>query len=430
MSPLDLLVPDASEIAEATPFSARLAQRRLTDPSVHRAGAFNPGPSSRPSDRRAHLRRNAKDLAWLRSVRLTGGTGYAVTLVDLSEGGALIEVDAPLRPGVRLTLEIAGTGLEAAVPIEVRRSYVAKLQGDSTFYRGACVFAHVIDLPSTAPPRAPATPFVGTAAALRYLLDRCDAAAPAEPDRRVLLARPDLVKVLESIHARGSSGGDAIGRGTVELLGAVLPALQRGHSQHDAAAALECRLRTLPRQVQTDLGDATKTLESLIARCFPVDEAPVSPASSSSANAMPILTANSPAVSDSAMQKIVVRYADGELLKGFTQDFHPTRSQFSLWPSINSTPADRVNVPMSRLKAVFFVRNFEGNPGYRERKTFTVRGQGRRVEVTFVDTEVILGTTLNYRPDAAGFFIVPADLGGNNTRIFVVASAVRRVRFV
>jgi hypothetical protein len=37
---------------------------------------------------------------------------------------------------------------------------------------------------------------------------------------------------------------------------------------------------------------------------------------------------------------------------------------------------------------------------------------------------------LNYRPDAQGFFVVPADPGGNNTRIFVIASAVRRVRFI
>ena len=427
MSPLDLLVSDAPEIADPTPFSARLAQRRLTDPSIHRGLSSNPGASSRPSERRTHLRRSAKDLEWLRSVRLIDGPGCAVTLVDLSEGGALIEVDAPLRPGARLTLEIAGGGLDASVPIKVLRSYVAKLQGDSTFYRGACVFAHAIDLPSLSPTPgpAPATPFVGTAAALRYLLDRCDAGAPSSPDRRVMLARPDLVKVLESIHARGSSGGDAIGRGTVELLGAVLPALQRGNSQKDAAAALECRLTTLPRHVQADLRDATKTLESLIARCFPLDAAPSTPST-----ATPILTTQSPAVSDSGMQKIVVRFADGDLLKGFTQDFHPTRSQFSLWPSINATPADRVNVPMSRLKAVFFVRDFEGNPGYRDSKTFTLRGQGRRVEVTFADTEVVLGTTLNYRPDAAGFFVVPADTGGNNTRIFVVASAVRRVRFV
>ena len=130
------------------------------------------------------------------------------------------------------------------------------------------------------------------------------------------------------------------------------------------------------------------------------------------------------------MQKIVVRYADGVRLKGFTQDFHPTRSQFSLWPSINASVSDRVIVPMAKLKAIFFVRSFDGNPGYRERKTFTVRGQGRRIEVTFTDSEVILGTTLNYRRDAQGFFVVPADAGGNNTRIYVLSAAVRHVRFI
>ena len=58
-------------------------------------------------------------------MRLTGGTGYDVRLVDLSEGGALLEVDAPLRPGVTLTLEMTGPGLDAAVPLEVLRCYIA-----------------------------------------------------------------------------------------------------------------------------------------------------------------------------------------------------------------------------------------------------------------------------------------------------------------
>ena len=107
------------------------------------------------------------------------------------------------------------------------------------------------------------------------------------------------------------------------------------------------------------------------------------------------------------MQKIVVRHADGRFLKGYTQDFHPSRAQFALWPAINATPKERIVVPMSRLKAVFFVRDFDGNPGYRERKTFTTRGQGRRVEVTFADAEVMLGTTLNYRPDGHGFLRRP-----------------------
>jgi hypothetical protein len=417
MSPAELLLPETPE--EVLPFSQRLVQRRLAR-SIERAAV------ERPQDRRAHARRAATDLEWLQSVRLSGGTGYAVTLIDLSEGGALVEVDAPLRPGVRLTLELAGGGLDATVPLEVLRSYVARLKGDSTFYRGACAFAHAIDLPSAkpaAPPRR--TPFVGAGAALQYLLERTD-----DSDGRVALARPDLLKVLESIHTRGHADTGAAGGGTLELLGAILPALQRGASREDAAAALECRFRTLPRNVQTDLREAARTLETLIGRCFPGAPAQEAVTPRVVAEAAPASTPAPAGKVDSAMQKIVVRYADGDLLKGFTHDFHPSRGQFALWPSVNAAPSERVVVPMSRLKAVFFVRDFEGNPAYRERKTFTTRGQGRRIEVTFADTEVILGTTLNYRPDSLGFFVVPADPGANNSRVFVVSSAVKRVRFL
>jgi hypothetical protein len=126
----------------------------------------------------------------------------------------------------------------------------------------------------------------------------------------------------------------------------------------------------------------------------------------------------------------VVRHADGKILKGYTQDFHPSRTQFSLWPSISATPGERVVVAIARLKALFFVRDFNGSPKHKESKAFSSRGQGRRVEVTFSDGEVVLGSTLNYNPDNQGFFVSPADPTANNTRIFVVSAAVRRVRFL
>ena len=186
MSPLELLAP---ETPETLPFSIRLAQRRLRSRTSAR------------SDRRQHLRRSAADLEWLRSVRLTGGTGYDVKLVDLSEGGALIEVDAPLRPGVTLTLELSGPGIETAIPIEVLRCYIANLRGELATYRGACAFPHVIEIPSRSVRRAQPAPavadFVGTEAALTYLLDRCPASDPAQ--RRTIRRdncrvgfRPDL----------------------------------------------------------------------------------------------------------------------------------------------------------------------------------------------------------------------------------------------
>ena len=76
-------------------------------------------------------------------------------------------------------------------------------------------------------------------------------------------------------------------------------------------------------------------------------------------------------------------------------------------------------VPVSQLKAVFFVRDFNGNSNFQERKSFVVRGQGRRVEVNFTVAETILGTTLNYWPDCQGFLsalqIPPATTPGSTS---------------
>ena len=142
-----------------------------------------------------------------------------------------------------------------------------------------------------------------------------------------------------------------------------------------------------------------------------------------------LLSATDDSPQATAWQKIVVRYVEGQMLKGYTQDFSASRAQFSLWPSINAAGHTRVIVPLARLKGVFFVRDFAGNPGYVERTDTGGPQHGRRIEVTLVDDEVIVGRTLSYRPDGLGFFVVPADPLANNIRVFVVATSVRQVRF-
>lgn len=128
--------------------------------------------------------------------------------------------------------------------------------------------------------------------------------------------------------------------------------------------------------------------------------------------------------------RIVVRYMDGRLLKGFSQDFHASRQHFHVSPSINGLVHKPVLVPMSRLKAVFFVRDFEGQPDHVKRQSFDGPLPGRRIEITFLDDEVIVGATLGYRPDGTGFFITPADSSGNNLRVFVVPGAIRHIRYL
>jgi PilZ domain len=127
---------------------------------------------------------------------------------------------------------------------------------------------------------------------------------------------------------------------------------------------------------------------------------------------------------------IILRYLDGSLLKGYCNDFSSSRSQINLWPSVKAAPSERMIVPLSRLKAVFFVREFGGNPGYVDRQEFEGAAHGRKMEITFLDGEVVLGSTLTYRPEGPGFFLHPADARSNNTRIFVVSDSVRHARFI
>ncbi len=94
----------------------------------------------------------------------------------------------------------------------------------------------------------------------------------------------------------------------------------------------------------------------------------------------------------------------------------------------NGPEASRITVPIGQLKAIFFVHDFEGDPAHRPGVDTSIE-HGRRIEVTFVDGEVLAGTTLTYSPEGRGFFVTPLDTRGNNVRIFVAPGAVRHVKF-
>ena len=130
--------------------------------------------------------------------------------------------------------------------------------------------------------------------------------------------------------------------------------------------------------------------------------------------------------------KIVARYRDGKSLKGTTQNFFPNKPVFHVQRLGGTGPGDLIEVNVEDLKAVFFVRDFTGNPKHVERKQLAPgeRVQGRLMEVTCKDGEVIVGTTTGYDPKRLAFFIFPIDPLSNNVRIFVVNSAVRTARFL
>ncbi len=130
--------------------------------------------------------------------------------------------------------------------------------------------------------------------------------------------------------------------------------------------------------------------------------------------------------------KVIMRYTDGRIIKGFTNDFFPNKPVFHVHPSENDPANKAIEVNVGQLKAVFFVKDFTGNKSYDERKHFEEGAivTGRKMEVTFNDGEVLVGTTVGYTPNRQGFFVHPADSGSNNLRVYVVSPAVKKVRFL
>jgi len=127
--------------------------------------------------------------------------------------------------------------------------------------------------------------------------------------------------------------------------------------------------------------------------------------------------------------KVVVAYLDGRRLKGYTDDFSPVRDYFILFPEGGDPkPDDRgTSVRTSELKALFFVKDFAGDPAHKDASR-PFQFPGKPIEVTFSDGEKLIGASVAYNPRNLGFFMQPADPTGNNERIFVVNRNVKQAK--
>ncbi len=132
--------------------------------------------------------------------------------------------------------------------------------------------------------------------------------------------------------------------------------------------------------------------------------------------------------------KVVVRYLDGHIDRGYTTDFMPHKDIFHI---VVEEDKDHKAIPvkMSNLKAVFFVKELGGKNRQRPvaKKSFEdIKDKkliGRKVKVTFLDGEELFGLTLGYSPQRRGFFFTPIDPESNNERVFAVLSAVKDISF-
>ncbi len=131
--------------------------------------------------------------------------------------------------------------------------------------------------------------------------------------------------------------------------------------------------------------------------------------------------------------KVVLKYQDGIIIKGWIDNFNPNRDFFYLHPLKDYSDKEKLAIKLTRLKAIFFVKDFVGNSEYQKVRTFEDHNWNvptqRKIILHFKDGEKLYGTSYSYNPTKIGFFVYPIDRGDNNIRIFAINSATEKVDF-
>ena len=131
--------------------------------------------------------------------------------------------------------------------------------------------------------------------------------------------------------------------------------------------------------------------------------------------------------------KIVIKYQNGKIVKGWIDNFSPNRDLLFLHPLKEYSQKETLEIKIQDLKAIFFVKDFLGNKNYQKVRTFAgfpwnIPTQ-KKIIVYFKDGEKLYGTSYSYNPRKIGFFIYPVGPQDNNIRIFAVNKATEKVEF-
>ena len=130
------------------------------------------------------------------------------------------------------------------------------------------------------------------------------------------------------------------------------------------------------------------------------------------------------------MNNVVAHFKDGRILKGTSLAVDPSKPGFPLRPKTGKA----VDVSFKDLKALFFVRSFEGDAAHND-SSEPAPGDPRTkgstlVKLEFDDGEVLTGLVNAYPPIKQFFYMNPADYSSNNIRILVNRGAVRSMDVV
>ncbi len=133
---------------------------------------------------------------------------------------------------------------------------------------------------------------------------------------------------------------------------------------------------------------------------------------------------------DSTLSKVIVRTRDGKVYRGFSGHGYIDSS------SVTVIGRDGENTKYAHrdLKAVFFVKNFKGDPTYKTLK-FLNKSPGKKwvwMRVRFSDGEIFEGRAKNDSSlfDGPGLWLWPSDEDDNNEALFAIRKTIERIEIL
>ncbi len=135
---------------------------------------------------------------------------------------------------------------------------------------------------------------------------------------------------------------------------------------------------------------------------------------------------------------VVAKYRDGKMIKGVTYNFGAEKKAFHVIPITEEKEEGTrkgVEVVLSELKAIFFVKSLEGRKGPRALEGLLEEEEEEqaaalKVRVTFHDGETLIGMTHGYSREKQGFFVIPLEKESNNLRVFIVFNSVKEIELL
>jgi hypothetical protein len=133
---------------------------------------------------------------------------------------------------------------------------------------------------------------------------------------------------------------------------------------------------------------------------------------------------------------LVAHFKDGQISKGFSRDFDPSRESFHMVRR-DGEVATSQEIRLDDLKALFHVKSWGREDRHRGRQAgfpddVAVNGQEGvqpiKTMLEFYDGERIFGYSLDYDPGRRGFYVLPADPEDNNQKIFVLNSSLVNIQ--